>query len=623
MVATLARNYHGIFPKSLIWESPLISPTLLTNAVDVQYLTSGQMRGIPIRRRGFSFETKAASYADEAGRGNEQSGYPEGVQRMRQNCGGWIKTNRSRDSRPNRELTSSNGFEERATPTSSVRVTRHLRNACTPISRSPRRMGPLSRQIRVPGNTERFLKRPSSLPLHKRRHRKQQRQRGAVHRTDEVPPTKRNPSSPTSDGDAGSNGAKLDLLTDLPTNLSDGELPINIDTHKTSRDVEEREEEVEIKDETAKAGVEATHGIHDTVKSTDTNDFLRGGHTRDSENFDDSNDQRNASSSSHGIDLTDFVDGSTAPILELGVVRKSSESSIRRDDPSTSLKEVRRANRHVIDCTRKEVFHDDNEHHRNRDDNKASVSRRHSKAKSVARRNNALRKRPAVRASTAAGAAPAAKRIRVNSRRSIPIADRATRLQCQTYHVRLVDGMTVREYEGIARNPPRVQQAPRPAHARAVGETASQAGSVTIQRAVSAESVDALGERDREPRSRVLRLLQPEGAASERERADPGAGRAAQPRSAQDFRRRESEQPLQQLVPQPRPTDRDLIQDNVPENVHVNDDETEACNEEDQQLDKVSNVLDHRHIRESTDSNLSATDATSQPIAGKYILYGM
>ncbi|KOX69102.1 hypothetical protein WN51_06505 [Melipona quadrifasciata] len=46
------------------------------------------------------------------------------------------------------------------------------------------------------------------------------------------------------------------------------------------------------------------------------------------------------------------------------------------------------------------------------------------------------------------------------------------------------------------------------------------------------------------------------------------------------------------------------------------DDETEACNEEDQQLDKVSNVLDHKHIRESTDSNLSATDATSQPIAG-------
>ncbi|KOX72262.1 Potassium voltage-gated channel subfamily KQT member 1 [Melipona quadrifasciata] len=44
--------------------------------------------------------------------------------------------------------------------------------------------------------------------------------------------------------------------------------------------------------------------------------------------------------------------------------------------------------------------------------------------------------------------------------------------------------MTVREYEEIARNPPRVQQAPRPAHARAVGETASQAGSAAVQRAV-------------------------------------------------------------------------------------------------------------------------------------------
>ncbi|KAK1124289.1 hypothetical protein K0M31_006661 [Melipona bicolor] len=45
--------------------------------------------------------------------------------------------------------------------------------------------------------------------------------------------------------------------------------------------------------------------------------------------------------------------------------------------------------------------------------------------------------------------------------------------------------------------------------------------------------------------------------------------------------------------------------------VFYKDDETEACNYEDQQLDKVSNVLDHRHIKESTDSNLSATDATS------------
>ncbi|KOX69101.1 hypothetical protein WN51_06504 [Melipona quadrifasciata] len=61
----------------------------------------------------------------------------------------------------------------------------------------------------------------------------------------------------------------------------------------------------------------------------------------------------------------------------------------------------------------------------------------------------------------------------------------------------------------------------QPAHARAVGETASQAGSATAQRAVRTESVDALG--DREPRSRVSRLLQPEGAAFERERADPGS----------------------------------------------------------------------------------------------------
>ncbi|KAK1124032.1 hypothetical protein K0M31_007058 [Melipona bicolor] len=46
------------------------------------------------------------------------------------------------------------------------------------------------------------------------------------------------------------------------------------------------------------------------------------------------------------------------------------------------------------------------------------------------------------------------------------------------------------------------------------------------------------------------------------------------------------------------------------------DDETEACNDEERQLDKVSNVLNHGHIKEPTDSNLSAnTDAASQPIA--------
>ncbi|KOX74416.1 hypothetical protein WN51_00319 [Melipona quadrifasciata] len=282
-----------------------------------------------------------------------------------------------------------------------------------------------------------------------------------------------------------------------------------------------------------------------------------------------------------------------------------------------------------------------------------------------------------------AGAAPAAKRIRVNSRRSTPIVDRATHVQCQTQFVRHA-GVTVREYEEIARNPPRVQQAPR-----------SPEGYIHPARPTArVEPVDALGERDREPRpSRVSRQLQLEGATSERKRADPDAGRAARPRSPQDFGRRESEQPLQQLVPQPRPTDRDLIQDNVPENVHVvirenplfsdidyahhaidsniikrtmishearerddaggilatsnskcengdvdydyshlapetdvgaiddvttipvknlsyafykNDDETEACNDEDQQLDKLSNVLDRRHIKErNTPSYLS------------------
>ncbi|KAK1124490.1 hypothetical protein K0M31_006841 [Melipona bicolor] len=68
-------------------------------------------------------------------------------------------------------------------------------------------------------------------------------------------------------------------------------------------------------------------------------------------------------------------------------------------------------------------------------------------------------------------------------------------------------------------------------------------------------------------------------------------------------------------------TDVDAIDDvttipvkNLP-NAFYKDNETEACNDEDQQFDKVSNVLNHGHIKESTDSNLSVPDATSQTIA--------
>ncbi|KAK1137792.1 hypothetical protein K0M31_002286 [Melipona bicolor] len=44
-------------------------------------------------------------------------------------------------------------------------------------------------------------------------------------------------------------------------------------------------------------------------------------------------------------------------------------------------------------------------------------------------------------------------------------------------------------------------------------------------------------------------------------------------------------------------------------------DETDACNDENQQLDKGLNVLGHRHINESTDFNLSVNDVTNEPIA--------
>ncbi|KAK1131974.1 hypothetical protein K0M31_016116 [Melipona bicolor] len=103
--------------------------------------------------------------------------------------------------------------------------------------------------------------------LNNQHHRQQQQRRGAVHRTDEVSPAKHNLLSPTLGGGAGLIGVELDLLTNLPT-LSNGKLLINNDAHKTSRGVEEKEEKVEIEDETAKAGVEVTLGIHDTVTST-------------------------------------------------------------------------------------------------------------------------------------------------------------------------------------------------------------------------------------------------------------------------------------------------------------------------------------------------------------------
>ncbi|KAK1137445.1 hypothetical protein K0M31_001955 [Melipona bicolor] len=71
--------------------------------------------------------------------------------------------------------------------------------------------------------------------LNNRHHRQQQQQRGAVHRTDEVSPAKRNLLSPTLGGGVDLIGVKFDLLTDLPANPSNGELLINNDAHKKCR----------------------------------------------------------------------------------------------------------------------------------------------------------------------------------------------------------------------------------------------------------------------------------------------------------------------------------------------------------------------------------------------------
>ncbi|KAK1137441.1 hypothetical protein K0M31_001951 [Melipona bicolor] len=114
--------------------------------------------------------------------------------------------------------------------------------------------------------------------LNNRHYWQQQQHRGAVHRTDEVSTAKPNLLSPTLDGGAGLIGIKLDLLTNPLTNISNGKLLINNDAHETSRDVEERD----TKDETAKAGLEVTHGIQDIVTSIDTTTFLTPANRRTS-----------------------------------------------------------------------------------------------------------------------------------------------------------------------------------------------------------------------------------------------------------------------------------------------------------------------------------------------------
>ncbi|KAK1137357.1 hypothetical protein K0M31_001869 [Melipona bicolor] len=170
-------------------------------------------------------------------------------------------------------------------------------------------------------------------------------------------------------------------------------------------------------------------------------------------------------------------------------------------------------------------------------------------------------KQPVARTSTAAEAAPAAKLVRVNSRRSTPIADRADMFNAShnssldsspeglVYSPGWTNARVESNRESTEHRPRRRDDIPRPdpadrplsivqrayahrrayaqgrvlpanlrpaeqhyrsnreqrgpaalqpAHARAVGETASQAGSATAQRAVRAESVDVLVERDRD-----------------------------------------------------------------------------------------------------------------------------
>ncbi|KOX75172.1 hypothetical protein WN51_14319 [Melipona quadrifasciata] len=305
-----------------------------------------------------------------------------------------------------------------------------------------------------------------------------QQQRGADHRTDEVSTAKPNLLSPIFDGSTDLIGDKLDLLTDLPNNLSNGEPLINNDAQETSRNVAEKEE-VDIQDETTNAGVEVTHGTHDIVTSIDATTFLLGAYTRKPENLDDSDDQLNASSSSPAnagarrnartfrtianiagdLTLTSPTATPTAHQshyrgspnqVKQSPKRKSARNrqQAHRDDRCQLNRlrtigntcSINSAIRSLESITRKEVLRDDNEHPRNRTDNIANVPRRHSKMKSVARRNYASAGiQPVARASATIETVPTTKLDSVNDRRRNSIADRATRVQRQPRFVRRVD----------------------------------------------------------------------------------------------------------------------------------------------------------------------------------------
>ncbi|KOX74315.1 hypothetical protein WN51_00218 [Melipona quadrifasciata] len=353
------------------------------------------------------------------------------------------------------------------------------------------------------------------------------------------PAEQHSPSVPL-DGSTDLIGDKLDLLTDLPNNLSNGEPLINNDAQETSRNVAEREEEVDIKDETTNAGVEITHGTHGTVTSIDATTFLPGVYinrvatsrastrpcqwlrypgiansrtaeckalsspwgegpgvyTRKLENLDDSDDQLNASSSSPGID-----GGSAPPTQELCVTRGLSQSSTFRDDPSVpSISRTYDGHsagtiaNTADDLTSTSPTAPSTAHQ--------SHYRRHSKIRSVARRNYASAGiQPVAKASATIGTVPTTKFDTVNDRQRNPIADRATRVQRQPRFVRRAARGTVREYQGCVLNAnlrpaeqhsqsyrqQRVPAAPKPAQTRAVENPVPQSRSVTIQRPFQAK----------------------------------------------------------------------------------------------------------------------------------------
>ncbi|KOX72935.1 hypothetical protein WN51_01865 [Melipona quadrifasciata] len=441
---------------------------------------------------------------------------------------------------------------------------------------------------------------------------------------------------------------KFDLLTNLPTNLSNVELLINNNAHKTNRDVEEREEEIEIEDETAKAGVEVTHGIHDTVTSIDITAFVCGGYTRDPESLDDGDDQRNASSSSHSIDHTGFVGGSTPSILELGVARRPSESSTFRDDPSVPYT-PRTPDGHFSGTIANTAGATSE---RERADHGAGCAVRPRSPQDFGPQRESEQPLqqlvPQPRSTDRVQIQddlPANVHVvihgKMNSKREPDIDDTHNTIDSNIIKLTIIspkarDHNDAGGFLAASYGSSRTSASRLTSTRYSVAQTASRSLRRRIYTVTSSESA-SLYDKSPEEKGTFATENQQEGHCLDDENALENTScpcsNLSSPKRKCSTTSDSSYVCSLTSVKTVASLDHSIGVHDLHANNEANatkhiprisssfddDGKTDACNDKNQQLDKGSNVIDHRHINESTDSNLNAnTDATSEPIADKY-----